>query len=80
MYHRLAAMRVVSRFVLLILNYKYPLTFIHMEVKVGDEIEIKRVITVVEINDKDKQIKIKWKDKLGKQKEQWVTYKMFYLL
>ena len=60
--------------------YKYPLTFIHMEVKVGDEIEIKRVITVVEINDKDKQIKIKWKDKLGKQKEQWVTYKMFYLL
>ena len=61
-------------------NYKYPLSFIHMEVKVGDEIEIKRVITVVEINDKDKQIKIKWKDKLGKQKEQWVTYKMFYLL
>ena len=60
--------------------YKYPLTFIHMEVKVGDEIEIKRVITVVEINDKEKQIKIKWKDKLGKQKEQWVTYKMFYLL
>lgn len=51
-----------------------------MEVKVGDEIEIKRVITVVEINDKDKQIKIKWKDKLGNQKEQWVTYKMFYLL
>ena len=48
--------------------------------KVGDVIEIKRVITVVEINDKDKQIKIKWKDKLGNEKIQWVTYKMFLLL
>ncbi len=51
-----------------------------MEVKVGDVIEIKRVITVVEINDKDKQIKIKWNDKMGKEKIIWITYKMFYLL
>lgn len=51
-----------------------------INVKVGDIIEIKRVITVMEINDKDKQIKITWKDKLGKQKIQWVTYKMFLLL
>lgn len=51
-----------------------------INVKVGDVIEIKRVITVEEINDTDKQIKIKWKDKLGNEKVQWVTYKMFYLL
>ena len=51
-----------------------------INVKVGDVIEIKRVITVEEINDKDKQIKIKWKDKLGNEKVQWVTYKMFYVL
>ena len=48
--------------------------------KVGDIIEIKRVITVMEINNIDKQIKIKWNDKLGKEKIQWVTYKMFLLL
>lgn len=51
-----------------------------LSVKVGDRIEIKRVITVEEINDKEKQIKIKWKDKLGNEKVQWVTYKMFYML
>lgn len=51
-----------------------------LNVKVGDRIEIKRVITVEEINDKEKQIKIKWKDKLGNEKVQWVTYKMFYML
>lgn len=51
-----------------------------LSVKVGDQIEIKRVITVEDINDKDKQIKIKWKDKLGNDKVQWVTYKMFYML
>jgi hypothetical protein len=51
-----------------------------INVKVGDVIEIKRVITVEEINDKDQQIKIKWKDKLGNEKIQWVTYKMFFML
>ncbi len=51
-----------------------------INVKVGDVIEIKRVITVEEINDKDQQIKIKWKDKLGNEKVQWVTYKMFFML
>ena len=51
-----------------------------IDVKVGDVIEIKRVITVMEINNIDKQIKIKWNDKLGKEKIQWVTYKMFLLL
>jgi uncharacterized protein YigE (DUF2233 family) len=48
-----------------------------IEVKVGDVIEIKRVITVMEIDNVKKQIKMKWKDKLGKEKVQWVTYKMF---
>jgi|TARA_B110000008_G_C16786267_1_gene490787 hypothetical protein len=51
-----------------------------INVKVGDVIEIKRVITVEEINDKDQQIKIKWKDKMGTEKVQWVTYKMFFML
>lgn len=51
-----------------------------INVKKGDVIEIKRVITVEEINDKDQQIKIKWKDKLGNEKIQWVTYKMFFML
>lgn len=51
-----------------------------MEVHIGDVIEIKRVITVVDINREEKQIKITWKDKVGKQREQWVTYKMFKLL
>jgi uncharacterized protein YigE (DUF2233 family) len=49
-------------------------------VKVGDVIEIKRVITVVEIDNEKKQIKMKWKDKLGKEKVQWITYKMFLML
>ena len=49
-------------------------------VKVGDVIEIKRVITVVEIDNQKKQIKMKWKDKLGKEKVQWITYKMFLML
>ena len=49
-------------------------------VKVGDVIEIKRVITVVEIDNEKKQIKMKWKDKLGKENIQWVTYKMFLML
>lgn len=51
-----------------------------MEAKVGDVLEIKRVITVTEINHKEKQIKITWKDKVGKQREQWVTFNMFKLL
>ena len=45
-----------------------------------DVVEIKRIITVEEINDEDKQIKIKWKDKMGSEKVQWITYKMFYML
>ena len=49
-------------------------------VKVGDTIEIKRVITVKEIDNKKEKIKIKWKDKLGNEKVQWVTYKMFLML
>ena len=49
-------------------------------VKVGDVIEVKRVITVQEIDDAKKQIKIRWVDKLGKEKIQWVTYKMFLML
>ena len=49
-------------------------------VKVGDVIEIKRVITVVEIDNEKKQIKMKWIDKLGKEKVQWITYKMFLML
>ena len=49
-------------------------------VKVGDVIEIKRVITVVEIDNEKKQIKMKWKDKLGKENIQWITYKMFLML
>ena len=56
------------------------LTSTTMEVHIGDVIEIKRVITVVDINREEKQIKITWKDKVGKQREQWVTYKMFKLL
>mgnify|MGYP003969779821 CR=1 FL=1 len=50
-----------------------------IRVKVGDIIEIKRVITVVEIDNVKKQIKMRWKDKLGKEKIQWVTYKMFLM-
>lgn len=52
----------------------------NLTVKVGDVIEIKRVITVKEIDNENKQIKIQWKDKLGKEKLQWVTYKMFLML
>ena len=52
----------------------------NVSVKVGDVIEIKRVITVVEIDNEKKQIKMKWKDKLGKEKVQWITYKMFLML
>jgi hypothetical protein len=51
-----------------------------LKVKVGDVVEIKRIITVEEINDKEQQIKIKWKDKMGSEKVQWITYKMFYML
>lgn len=51
-----------------------------IKVKVGDVIEIKRVITVMEIDNVKKHIKIIWKDKLGKEKIQWVTYKMFLML
>ena len=50
------------------------------EVKVGDVIEIKRMITVTEIDDVKKHIKIEWRDKLGKEKVQWITYKMFLML
>ena len=49
-------------------------------VKVGDVVEIKRVITVMEIDNEKKQIKMKWNDKLGKEKIHWVTYKMFLML
>lgn len=52
----------------------------NISVKVGDVIEIKRVITVKEIDNTSKQIKIQWKDKMGKEKLQWVTYKMFLML
>ena len=55
-------------------------TQMNTSVKVGDVIEIKRVITVVEIDNEKKQIKMKWKDKLGKEKVQWITYKMFLML
>lgn len=51
-----------------------------IEVKVGDVVEIKRTITIMEINNEKKQIKMKWKDKLGKEKIQWITYKMFLML
>ena len=51
-----------------------------VDIKIGDVIEIKRVITIVEIDNKKKQIKMKWKDKLGKEKIQWITYKMFLML
>jgi hypothetical protein len=51
-----------------------------LKVKVGDVVEIKRIITVEEINDKEQQIKIKWKDKMGSEKVQWITYKMFFML
>ena len=49
-------------------------------VKVGDVIEIKRTITVKEIDNENKQIQIYWKDKMGKEKLQWVTYNMFLML
>ena len=39
----------------------------NMSVKVGDVIEIKRVITVKEIDNENKQIKIQWKDKIAKE-------------
>ncbi len=52
----------------------------NISVKVGDVLEIKRTITVKEIDNEKKQIKIQWKDKLGKEKLQWVTYKMFLML
>lgn len=52
----------------------------NVNVKVGDVIEIKRVITIVEIDNVKKQIKMKWNDKLGKEKLQWITYKMFLML
>lgn len=52
----------------------------NLSVKVGDTLEIKRLITVKEIDNEKKQIKIQWKDKLGREKLQWVTYKMFLML
>jgi len=51
-----------------------------IEVKVGDVVEIKRTITIIEIDNQKKQIKMKWKDKLGREKIQWITYKMFLML
>ncbi len=51
-----------------------------IDVKIGDIVEIKRIITVTEIDNQNKQIQIKWKDKLGKEKIQWITYKMFLML
>ena len=50
------------------------------DITVGDVVEIKRVITVKEINKSDEQIKIGWHDKFGHYKEQWVTFKMFLSL
>lgn len=50
------------------------------DLKVGYVKEIKRTITITEINNEEKQIKIKWTDKFGAVKEQWVTYKMFLTL
>lgn len=50
------------------------------DITVGDVVEIKRVITVKEINKPDEQIKIGWHDKFGHYKEQWVTFKMFLSL
>lgn len=50
------------------------------DITVGDVVEIKRVITVKEINKPDEQIKIGWHDKFGNYKEQWVTFKMFLSL
>jgi hypothetical protein len=47
------------------------------DISVGDVIEVKRVITVVEINPDGERIKIKWDDKFGNGKEMWITYKMF---
>ena len=52
----------------------------NMSIKVGDIVEIKRVITIVEIDNVKKQIKMKWEDKLGREKLQWITYKMFLML
>ena len=51
-----------------------------VNIKVGDVVEIKRIVTIMEIDNKKKQIQIKWKDKLGREKIQWITYKMFLLL
>ena len=51
-----------------------------IEVKVGDVVEIKRVITIMEIDNQKEQIKMKCKDKFGKEKIQWITYKMFLML
>jgi len=50
------------------------------DITIGDTIEIKRTITVKEINNDERQIKIGWKDKFGNYKEQWVTYNMFLSL
>jgi hypothetical protein len=50
------------------------------DIKVGDVKKITRTITITEINNEEKQVKIKWTDKFGHIKEQWVTYKMFLTL
>ena len=47
-------------------------------VKVGDVIEIKRVITVVEI-DNEETDQMKWKTNC-KENIQWITYKIFIML
>ena len=50
------------------------------DIKIGDTREIKRIITITEIDNKQEKIKIKWKDKLGQEREQWLTCRMFLTL
>ena len=50
------------------------------DIKVGDVKTIQREITITAIDNVKKQIKMKWKDKLGHTKEQWITYKMYLML
>jgi len=51
-----------------------------VEIRIGQVIEIKRTIKVVEIDNEKKMIKITWQDKTGSDKEVWITYKKFVLL
>lgn len=51
----------------------------HQTIKVGDKKVISRTIEVIEIDHEKKQIKMKWADKFGKVREQWVTYNMYHM-